>query len=100
MPFIERDDVPIAFCHCDIGPPNLIFPGGLERWRAGQSSVCMIDCEYGAWMPVYWEALKTVFIVYDKKDEWFDMAKRIFPEHAEMIDADWEWQCQTGTTLV
>jgi len=56
----------------------------------------MIDWEYGASMTVYLKALKPVFLVRNKEeDEWFDMAKRIFPEHADMINADWEWRCRS-----
>ena len=33
--------------------------------------------EYGAWMPVYWEALKTTFVVRDKEEAFFDMAKYV-----------------------
>ena len=37
----------------------------------------MVDWEYGAWMPVYWKALKTTFVVRDKEEAFFDMAKYV-----------------------
>lgn len=45
MPFVERDEVPDTFYNCEFGLYNLIFPGGLEWWRADQSFRCMINWE-------------------------------------------------------
>ena len=52
-------------------------------------------------MPYYWDAIKTVFLVWDKEDEWHEMAKRIFPQRVALIDADWgEWRRLEGVTIV
>lgn len=45
VPFVERDEVPDTFYNCEFGLYNLIFPGGLEWWRADQSFRCMINWE-------------------------------------------------------
>ena len=100
LPFIERDKVPITFCHGDIGIHNVILPGGLEEWRARRTSACLIDWDFGGWMPEYWDAIKAIFLVGDKDDEWFEIWKRVFPEHAKLLDADWEWRIQSGVTTV
>lgn len=99
MPLIDRPDIPVTFCHGDLMPRNLIFPGGLEHWRLGHSRIGIIDWEFAVWMPCYWDPLKATCMT-DPDDEWFQMARLIFPEDVTCLDVDWEWRSRSGVQLV
>ncbi|KAI0717995.1 protein kinase subdomain-containing protein PKL [Cerioporus squamosus] len=99
-PLIERDDVPIVFCHGDILRKNLILPGGLQRWRFGATVVCLIDWEYAGWMPLPWDALKATWMTYGPEDEWFRMMKVLFPEADAELEADWLWRSRSKIPIV
>ena len=95
LPIMQRTDVYISLCHGDLFAKNMIFPGGLDNWRAGRSRLCLIDWEQAGWMPVYWDALKATWMEMDKDTEWFNMARRIFPDFTDVLDADWEWRSRS-----
>ncbi|KAG6876717.1 hypothetical protein C0993_000892 [Termitomyces sp. T159_Od127] len=99
MPLIDNSDVPVTFCHGDLLPRNLIFPGGLDHWRKGRSRIGIIDWEYAGWMPRYWDPLKATWIS-EREDEWFQIARLIFPEDVAYLDIDWEWRSRSGVQLV
>ena len=100
LPIIHRPNIPVSLCHRDIVPKNMIFPGGLKDWRTGRSRICLIDWEQAGWMPVYWDALKATWMELEKDTEWFEMARRIFPEDRDFLDADWEWRSRSGITIL
>ncbi|OSD06729.1 protein kinase subdomain-containing protein PKL [Trametes coccinea BRFM310] len=101
QPLVEREGLPIVFCHGDLLPKNLILPGGLERWRIGTAPLCLIDWEYAGWMPLCWEALKATWLVVDPdEDEWYGMMKRVFKESAAELEADWLWRSKSGITIL
>ncbi|KAH8091770.1 protein kinase subdomain-containing protein PKL [Cristinia sonorae] len=100
QPLIERQDIPIIFCHGDLLPRNLILPGGLKCWRAGSTAVFLIDWEYSGWMPVPWEALKATWLCCDYENEWYVMMRRVFPESLVDLDADWEWRSKSRITIL
>ncbi|RDB17070.1 hypothetical protein Hypma_001942 [Hypsizygus marmoreus] len=98
-PLIERD-VPIVFSHGDLLPKNLIFPGGLDCWRSGFSRICVLDWEYAGWMPLYWDALKMTWTQVEQDDDWLQMARAVFPECRNELDADWEWRSRSGVLIL
>lgn len=100
QPLIEREDVPVVFCHGDILRKNLILPGGLQKWRSGASVVCLIDWEYAGWMPLPWDALKATWMTYSPEDEWYRMMKVVFPEANAELDADWLWRSRSRVPIV
>ncbi|KIM39640.1 hypothetical protein M413DRAFT_194449 [Hebeloma cylindrosporum] len=100
LPIINRSNVPVSLCHGDIAPKNMIFPGGLKDWRAGRTRICLIDWEQAGWMPVYWDALKATWMELERDTEWFEMARHIFPEDRDILDADWEWRSRSGITII
>ncbi|RPD64119.1 protein kinase subdomain-containing protein PKL [Lentinus tigrinus ALCF2SS1-7] len=100
QPLIEREDVPIVFCHGDILRKNLILPGGLQRWRSGATVVCLIDWEYAGWMPLPWDPLKATWMTYGPEDEWFRMMKVVFTEAHEELEADWLWRSRSKIPIV
>ncbi|KAI0761487.1 protein kinase subdomain-containing protein PKL [Trametes elegans] len=100
-PFIEREDVPIVFCHGDILPKNIILPGGLKQWRKGTTQLFLIDWEYAAWAPLPWEALKATWLVVDPvEDEWYDLMKKVFPESSAELETDWTWRLKSNITII
>ena len=99
-PLIERDHIPIVFTHGDIVPRNLIFIGGLERWRDGRSRICLIDWEFSGWLPLYWEALKASFLEFKVDGDWLQMVRQIFPECSTELDADWEWRSRSKVSIL
>ena len=101
QPLVDRDDIPIVFCHGDIWPKNLILPGGLARWRSGSTPLYLIDWEYSGWMPLPWEALKATWLVCDRdEEEWYGMMKEVFPESLEELEADWLWRTQSNIPIL
>jgi hypothetical protein len=92
------DDV--KFCHGDLHPANLIFPGGLENWRNGQSRVCIVDWEFAGWMPAPWEALKASFLLVDDDEEWLALIRDVFPAATQHLDADWQWRLLSNVGFV
>lgn len=99
-PFIERENVPVVFTHGDIAPWNLIFPGGLEKWKGGETRVVLIDWECAGWMPIYWDALKMAYLIFDKDDPHWDFVYALFPESREMVEADYEWRSRSRITII
>ncbi|KAI0353193.1 hypothetical protein OH77DRAFT_1512833 [Trametes cingulata] len=100
-PLIDRQDVPVVFCHGDLLPKNLILPGGLEKWRRGSTQLYLIDWEYAGWMPLPWEALKATWLVVDPdEDEWYRLMRQVFTESSEELDADWLWRLRSGITIL
>ncbi|KAI0074401.1 hypothetical protein K474DRAFT_1665397 [Panus rudis PR-1116 ss-1] len=101
-PLIERSHIPIVFCHGDLGPKNIIIPGGLERWRVGSTAVYLIDWEFAGWMPLSWEALKATFLVVDLEEDeiWYGMMKALFPESVPELEADWLWRSKSNITIL
>ncbi|KAJ7745689.1 protein kinase subdomain-containing protein PKL [Mycena metata] len=99
-PLIDRIDIPIVFCHGDLLPKNVILPGGLEKWRQGRSTVCLIDWECAGWMPLSWEALKATWLSLDLDDEWLRMMKEVFQECSAELDADWQWRSRSRIAIV
>ncbi|PFH49470.1 hypothetical protein AMATHDRAFT_63171, partial [Amanita thiersii Skay4041] len=99
LPLIERPNIPIVFSHGDIMPRNLIFKGGLNKWRNGPSRIHIIDWEFAGWMPLYWEALKATFMECEPDSEWTRLIREVFPECAMELDADWEWRSRSRVTL-
>lgn len=65
-PLQEQNDVTVVFTHGDMAPWNIIFPGGLDKWRRGDTRVVLIDWECAGWMPIYWEALKMSWLILEK----------------------------------
>jgi hypothetical protein len=51
-------------------------------------------------MPVYWDALKATWMESEWDTEWFEMARCIFPEDRDILDADWEWRSRSGITIL
>ncbi|KAL4245086.1 Protein kinase-like domain superfamily protein [Abortiporus biennis] len=102
QPLIERENVPVVFCHGDILPKNIIFPGGLDKWRAGETKIALIDWEYAGWMPLHWEALKATWMICDPEEEkeWYEMIKKVFPESLLDLEVDWEWRSKSGIAIV
>jgi hypothetical protein len=99
-PLIEREDIPIVFCHGDILPKNILIPGGLARWRRGETMVCLIDWEMSGWMPLPWEALKATWLTFEPDDEWRMMMFSLFPDCQQELTADWEWRLRSNVTIV
>ncbi|OJT04533.1 hypothetical protein TRAPUB_4803 [Trametes pubescens] len=101
QPLIEREDIPVVFCHGDVLPKNLILPGGLEKWRAGSESVVLIDWEYAGWMPLPWEALKATWLVVDRdEDEWYALMKEVFVDEEAELEADWLWRSKSRIVIL
>lgn len=101
QPLVDRDNVPIVFCHGDILPKNLILPGGLARWRSGSTTICLIDWEYSGWMPLPWEALKATWLVCDRdEEEWYGLMRDVFPESSAELEADWLWRTKSGIPIL
>ncbi len=101
LPLVQREDVPIVFCHAEILPKNLILPGGLKEWREGSSPLRIIDWEYAGWMPLPWEALKATWMCFDRdEDEWYRMMREVFDESAAELEADWLWRTKSGIPIV
>lgn len=98
-PIIDRTDRPIVFCHGDIIPRNIMLPGGLDAWRKGLSHLCLIDWQNAGWMPLPWEALKTVWL-YSRNEEWCQMMRNVFPESCTEMEADWDWRRRTHVCIV
>lgn len=99
-PFIERNDVPVVFCHGDMIPRNLILPGGLSEWRKGRTTVCLIDWQTAGWMPPSWEALKATWMCVMPDETWFLMMKDLFPESSAELDMDYDWRRRGRVTIV
>ncbi|KAA1477862.1 protein kinase subdomain-containing protein PKL [Dentipellis sp. KUC8613] len=100
-PLIEREDVPIVFCHGDTLPKNILLPGGLEKWRSGSAPLCLIDWEFAGWAPQPWEALKATWLVIDpEEDEWYALMKEVFAEEEADLEADWLWRSKSGVTII
>lgn len=100
QPLIERTDVPIVFSHGDLYPKNMIFPGGLEHWRRGQSRVCLVDWEYAGWMPLYWDALKATLLECDRDSDWMQVVCQLFPECIAELEIDWQWRSRSRVPLI
>jgi hypothetical protein len=100
QPVIERDGVPIVFTHGDLLPRNMIFPGGLSRWRSGGEKICIIDWEYGGWMPNFWDPLKATWLECEPDTDWLETIRAIFPECSQDLDADWQWRSRSMVTIV
>ncbi|KAI0755183.1 hypothetical protein C8Q80DRAFT_416807 [Daedaleopsis nitida] len=100
-PLVTREDIPIVFCHGDIYPKNIILPGGLAQWRAGTTSLHLIDWELSGWMPLPWEALKATWLICDhEEDEWYAMMQDVFPESSAELEADWLWRTQSNIPIL
>ncbi|TFY78210.1 hypothetical protein EWM64_g5802 [Hericium alpestre] len=99
-PLIQRADIPIVFCHGDTLPKNVLLPGGLEAWREGRSTVCLIDWEYAGWMPLPWDALKATWLCCEPENEWLAMMKGVFPESGAELEADWQWRLLSNVTIL
>ncbi|KAJ3509506.1 hypothetical protein NMY22_g16267 [Coprinellus aureogranulatus] len=99
QPLIKRP-VPVAFCHGDVYPRNMILPGGLAAWREGKSRICFIDWEFSGWMPEPWEALKATWIEYEEDTEWMVAVRNVMPEFKEYLQADWIWRTQSNMMLI
>ncbi|RDX55418.1 protein kinase subdomain-containing protein PKL [Lentinus brumalis] len=100
QPLVDRNDVPIVFCHGDLLPKNIILPGGLASWRSGTTPVYLIDWEYSGWMPLPWDALKATWLICDWDEEWYAMMREVFPESSAELEADWLWRSQSGIPIV
>ncbi|TFK20929.1 hypothetical protein FA15DRAFT_624719 [Coprinopsis marcescibilis] len=99
QPLIDKP-IPISFCHADLVPRNLIFPGGLDAWRAGRSRVCIIDWEYAGWMPEPWDAIKSILILGEEDDPWLPFVKRVFPGYDEYLEAEMLWRSKSGMMII
>ena len=88
---IQREGSPIVFSHGDAWPKNFIIPGGLEKWRRKGGRIAIIDWEYGAWTPPFWDALKAAWLS-SSVDEWYRIVKAIFPDYIEELEADSKWK--------
>jgi hypothetical protein len=93
---------PISFCHGDLLPKNLIFPGGLEKWREGRSRICLIDWEQSGWFPVYWDALKATWLEDDPESQYTKLMRPVFggEEIQKAIDADWQWRSRSNIQIL
>ncbi|KAL1951068.1 hypothetical protein VTO73DRAFT_217 [Trametes versicolor] len=101
QPLIEREDIPVVFCHGDILPKNIILPGGLEKWRAGSESAVLIDWEYAGWMPLPWEALKATWLITERdEDEWYTLMKEVFVEEEVELETDWLWRSKSRIVIL
>lgn len=96
---IDRTDRPIVFCHGDLLPKNIILPGGLDEWRKGRSTVCLIDWQNAGWLPLQWEAIKSSWTLRDPESPWFFMMKELFPESNAELDADMDWTMRTEVII-
>ncbi len=99
-PFIEREHVPVVFCHGDLLPRNLILPGGLALWKKGIQRVCIIDWETAAWAPHYWDALKATWLDTESGAPWVLFIRNMFPYCNDILDIDWEWRSRTRITIL
>lgn len=99
QPLVEIP-VPIVFCHGDVYPRNMIFPGGLNAWREGKSRICLIDWEFSGWMPAPWEAIKATWIECDQDTEWMLAMRDAMPEFTEYMDVDWLWRSKSNIMLI
>ncbi|PIL36584.1 hypothetical protein GSI_00273 [Ganoderma sinense ZZ0214-1] len=101
QPLVDRDDVPIVFCHGDMLPKNLILPGGLVGWRSGSTPVHLIDWEYSGWVPLPWEALKATWLVCDRdEEEWYRMMRDVFLESLAELEVDWLWRTKSNIPIL
>ncbi|TFK51169.1 hypothetical protein OE88DRAFT_1807980 [Heliocybe sulcata] len=101
QPLIDRDAVPIVFCHGDLLPKNLILPGGLSQRRRSNTALTIIDWEYSGWMPLPWEALKATWLVCDRdEEEWYGMMREVFPESLADLEADWLWRTKANIPIL
>jgi thiamine kinase-like enzyme len=98
-PFIERP-CRVVFCHGDLKPRNMIFPGGLDAWRQGRTRVCLIDWEYAGWMPEPWDAIKAAMEECEADSEWLQVVRQIFPEQGPYLDAEWLWRSESRMMLI
>ncbi|RXW13744.1 hypothetical protein EST38_g12111 [Candolleomyces aberdarensis] len=99
QPLIDRP-VPVAPCHGDVYPRNIIFPGGVEAWRVGKTRLCLIDWEFSGWMPAPWEAPKATFIEAEPDSEWQIVIRHALPEFREYLDADWLWRSKSRMMII
>ncbi|KAG7088071.1 hypothetical protein E1B28_012102 [Marasmius oreades] len=99
-PIIERFDIPISMCHGDMNICNLIFEGGLQNWREGQSRISFVDWEQAGWMPSYWDALKGTWLEFEKDTEWMRVMRAVFVEYNDILDADWEWRTRSQIPIL
>lgn len=97
-PWIHGADAQVVLCHGDLQPWNIIVPGGLDAWRAGKSSLCLIDWQYCAWAPDYWDALKATWME-SPEEKWSVICRRIFKKHLPVMDADYHWR-KTSRVLI
>lgn len=90
----------IVFCHGDLIPRNLIFPGGVQDWRSGRSRVAIIDWEYAAWAPEHWDPLKSTLCCPYRDSDWVLSIRKIFPDSNAYLDAELLWREKSGVMLV
>ena len=98
-PIMARENVPIVFTHGDLAPWNMIFPGGVDKWKRGETRVVLIDWECAGWMPLYWDALEVGYQLFDTDDPYWEFLYSIFPESREVVQADYNWRSKSKITL-